>query len=183
MSFRMTNRRAAARRSGSSLLEFTFVGIPLLFALVSVFEISRGMWIYNTLAHGVKQATRYAINHGNNCASPPNNCVITAGAICTRMKDMGTGLEGSKVVNIQLTSASRTLSFTTLTACMASTVVFPSRTIGPTTDVGGHQGNPVEIVARYQFDSSLSMFWPGAGPGKTFGRVYLGASAKEYIQH
>ena len=38
-----------SRCGGQSLVEFTLVGIPLIFVLISVFEISRGMWMYHTL--------------------------------------------------------------------------------------------------------------------------------------
>ena len=39
------------RERGTTLLEFTLVGIPLIFLLISTVEISRGMWQYHTLAH------------------------------------------------------------------------------------------------------------------------------------
>ena len=34
----------------------TLVGIPIIFTLICVFEISRGMWIYHTLAYAVNDA-------------------------------------------------------------------------------------------------------------------------------
>ena len=56
------------RRGGSSLIEFTLVGIPLIFVLLSTFEMARGMWLYHTLAYAARQGTRYAIVHGVNCS-------------------------------------------------------------------------------------------------------------------
>src|SRR5690242_13216787 len=50
--------------SGQSLVEFTFVGIPMIFVLIGTFEISRGMWMYHTLAHAVRDGVRYASVHG-----------------------------------------------------------------------------------------------------------------------
>src|SRR5579871_5563504 len=75
------------KRSGQSLIEFTLVGIPLIFVLISVFEISRGMWIYHTLAYSVKNGVRYASVHGINCVGSatnsklqnPNNCTVNMG--------------------------------------------------------------------------------------------------------
>ena len=77
------NRR---KRLGQSLVEFTFVGIPIIFILISVFEVSRGMWIYQTLAHSVKNGTRYASVHGINCVSTSfnsNNCTVNMGPATT----------------------------------------------------------------------------------------------------
>src|SRR5215471_18790761 len=61
----MTGRRNR-QRGGSSLIEFTLVGIPIIFVLISTFEMSRGMWLYHTLAYAAREGTRYAIVHGVN---------------------------------------------------------------------------------------------------------------------
>ena len=60
-------------RAGQAMVEFTFVGIPLMFTLISIFEVSRGMWIYHTLAYSVKNGVRFASVHGINCV----NCTAT----------------------------------------------------------------------------------------------------------
>ena len=57
------------------MLEFVLVGIPLIFVILSIFEIARGMWTYQTLAFAVREGTRYAIMHGKGCASP-NTCLL-----------------------------------------------------------------------------------------------------------
>ena len=44
-------------RTGSTLIEFTLVGIPLIFVLISTFEMARGMWNYQTLAYAVRAGT------------------------------------------------------------------------------------------------------------------------------
>src|SRR5215831_11346653 len=38
---------------GATTVEMTLVGIPLMFVLVSIFEMSRGMWVYHTVANAV----------------------------------------------------------------------------------------------------------------------------------
>jgi hypothetical protein len=175
--------RKMKNQAGASMLEFTFVGIPLIFVLISIFEISRGMWAFNTLSHSVKEGVRFAIVHGNNCVIPPNNCPVRTSDICTVMRNNGPGLEPARVINIKLNSNTREISYPTLTACLAdNTVIFPSRNPGPTTDNGGAQGNPVGITATYVFDSALAFFWTGQS-GFTFGRIYLPASANERIRY
>src|SRR5882762_5274489 len=67
---RMTRRD---RCRGSNILEFTLVGIPLVFILISTFEMARGMWNYHVMAYAVKEGTRYASVHGNNCTDHATN--------------------------------------------------------------------------------------------------------------
>ena len=66
-------------QSGQSLIEFTFVGIPGMFTLIGIFEISRAMWIYSTLNHAAQEGVRYAIVHGEDCGNNGNNCQVNLG--------------------------------------------------------------------------------------------------------
>ena len=74
----MSNRRRR-QRGGSTVIEFTLVGIPMIFVFISTFEMARGMWIYHSLAYAVKEATRYASVHGASCTTSPNTCGVTIG--------------------------------------------------------------------------------------------------------
>ena len=67
-------RKIRLDEKGSTMLEFTLVAIPLIFVLISTFEIARGMWIYGTVANAVKEGTRFAIVKGADCATAPNAC-------------------------------------------------------------------------------------------------------------
>jgi hypothetical protein len=62
------------------MLEFVLIGIPVIFVLISIFEIARGMWTYHTMAYAVREGVRYASVHGKGCASP-NTCQVTIGQI------------------------------------------------------------------------------------------------------
>ena len=62
------------RRRGSSLVEFTFIGVPMLFAWISVIEMGRGMWNYHTLQYATKVTGEYVAVHGSTCGIPPNAC-------------------------------------------------------------------------------------------------------------
>jgi Flp pilus assembly protein TadG len=107
-------------RKGASFLEFTFVAIPLMFILISIFELSRGMWMYNTLSHALKESVRFAIVHGNSCAEPPNNCTVTTAGICQQLLNAGPGLETSRVLNMTFRSYNRTVSKGTLANCLTT---------------------------------------------------------------
>ena len=182
MSARRGLPQTKQRRSGSSMLEFTLVAIPVIFLLVGIFELARGMWIYNSVAHGVKEATRFAIVHGNNCSYSPNSCTVTIGQICGILQFHAAGLPTGQVVNVTLQRETSIHTFTDLTGCLASTEKFPSQVPGGALNSGGDQGRWVEIRAAYRFNSALAFYWTGKS-GFTFGRFDLGAVSRERIQY
>ena len=49
---------------GNALLEFTLMGIPLIFVLISIVQLSIGLWRYYSLQYAVKAAGSYISMHG-----------------------------------------------------------------------------------------------------------------------
>src|SRR5690242_12175556 len=98
----MANKRRTQTR-GTAFIEFTLVGIPLIFILITTFEMARGMWNYQSLAYAVKTGVRYAVVHGQDCAIAPNNCTVTISQIASVIKSSGVTLPDNLV----------TLTFTT----------------------------------------------------------------------
>ena len=169
------------REQGSTLLEFTLVGIPLIFLLISTVEVARGMWTYATLAHAVRQATRFTIVKGQNCATSPNSCGVTIARIAQEMQQAGVGLDTRSFNNVTFTAYSgRTITHTTLQDCLSDTTSWP--TTPGATDAGAATGADLEISVKYSFRSALSMFWPGAGKASSIGILYFPASSRESIQ-
>lgn len=178
-------RKRNSRRSGASILEFTLVGIPIIFVLISTFEISRGMWVYTTLAHATREGVRFAIVHGKNCGESPNSCLKTIADVATVVRDAGIGLEPSQLdlrfnVNCPISfnpcAASGLGTWKKLSAHLADT----GTTWPP--DGSNDPGLRIEIEAVYPFRSALAMFWPGAGRGRQIGLFNMPASSREAIQ-
>ncbi len=173
----MDARKQTAR--GNALLEFTLVGIPMVFVLISIFEISRGMWIYHTLAHAVRQGTRFVIVHGQNCEVAPNACQKTVAEIAAVIRNGGVGLLPSDLtVTLSNVAGSTTLSTVgpaLLSAHLTNTAVWP-------TSPGSAPGNDIAIAAIYPFRSALALFWPGAGGGMSAGTFDLPAVSRDRIQ-
>ena len=167
----MTPNRANRRR-GSSTLEFTLVGIPLIFVLISTFEMARGMWNYHTIAYAVKEGTRYASVHGSNCAAP-NTCQVTIAQVTRQIVNAGIGLPTNQL-RLTFTSQSGSISCFAST-CLANNTVWPS-------SPGNAVGSTIQIDATYPFSSAISMFWPGAGAGMNAGTVTFPASSRETVQ-
>jgi len=161
------------RRRGSSTLEFTLVGIPLIFVLISTFEMARGMWNYHTIAYAVKEGTRYASVHGTNCATAPNTCTVTIGQVARQIVNAGIGLPTNQL-RLTFTSQSGAISCWA-NACLSNATVWPQ-------SPGNAVGSSIQIDATYQFQSAISMFWPGAGSGSSAGTVTFPASSREIVQ-
>lgn len=166
--------RLLLEERGQAVIEMTLVGIPLIFMLVSIFEIARGMWAYETLAHAVREATRYAIVHGQNCSVAPNSCAITIGNIASRLNSSGIGLPSDEL-NVRITSLTDDIVCNPVSTCLTSSTVFPS-------SGANGVGNPITIAATYNFRSALAMFWPGAATAVSFTAINLPASSTDYIQ-
>jgi len=165
-------KRGTRCRTGQSLIEFTFVGIPLMFVLISIFEISRGMWVYHTLAHATKVAARYSIVHGQNCVAPATNtCAVTIGNIAQIFKDAGVGLnEATTTMNFISQGGTTTC---TLSACLGNSTQWPP--------AGGNAPTQViTIEAVTPFKSAIALFWPGASPVNV-AAVDLPARASERV--
>ncbi len=167
-------RRSRNQHGGSSLIEFTLVGIPVIFVLLSTFELCRGMWIYDTLAASVKAGTRYTVVHGQNCSLTGNTCTVTIAQIAGHIQSAGPGLLPDKL-SLTFTPASGSPVTCALTDCLNNSTTWP-----PASANG--QGSDVTISGRYPFRSMISMLWPDAGRVSTFAPVNFGAASRERIQ-
>lgn len=155
--------------AGNTIVEFTLIGIPLIFVLISTFEMARGMWIYHTMAYAMKEATRFAAVKGQNCSVPPNACSTTVDRIAQEISASALGLIPGEL-NVTLSSPNATITCNPLSSCAGNATVWP-------TDAPGAD---VQVTGIYPFRSALSMLWPGS-PGVVFGTVQFSAYSKEKI--
>jgi hypothetical protein len=162
------------RRRGSSLLEFTFVSIPLIFALISIAEVSRAAWTYHTMAYAVNEGARYVIVHGKGCTTGGNTCGATVSSVTLQIARAATGLDPSGF-NVTLYSANGSVSCTPLEYCVTNMSAWP-----PSGDNG--PGTDIRIAGSYAFTSSLAMFWPGSS-GVTFANFNFPAYSRQSIQY
>jgi Flp pilus assembly protein TadG len=167
----MTMRRR--RQAGATMLEFVLVGIAMIFMLICLFEISRGLWAYHTLAYAIREGTRYAAMHGKDCAAP-NTCTVTVGNIVTYMKNAGGGFDPDNTT-LTFTPQSGSATSDTMTNLASSSTSFPpSGAYAP--------GNTVQITSKYKFKTVLAIMWFGGAPVNDSGTFYLSASSTELIQ-
>jgi TadE-like protein len=175
------------RQRGATLIEFTFVGIPLIFILVSVFEVSRGMWIYETLAYSVREGVRFAEVHGVDCVlntsiGVNNNCQVAPSDIATVIQYYGVGLSP--------TATQVTFSVCTTSNCSGTTNVVGPCALNACPSGSGNYwpntshnqiGTTIRIGITTPFQSAIALFWPGAKP-VSFTEVTLYANSTDNIK-
>ena len=167
-------------RGGNSLLEFTLVGIPLMFVLISIFEMSRGMWIYHSLAHAVKEGTRYTAVRGQNYVRLTGT-TVTYRQVCNDIVASAPGLIANQL-SLTFTSFSGSNGPYTADSCPA-TAWPPVGVDGNGNDLIDNQpGEPVSISATYPFQSAISMFWPGKTKGIQIPTINFPSAATEVMQ-
>lgn len=57
-------KRALAKTRGSTLIEFSLSALMLILVIFGVFELSRMLLVYTTVADAARAGARYAIVHG-----------------------------------------------------------------------------------------------------------------------
>ena len=174
-----------SRCGGQSLVEFTFVGIPLIFVLISVFEISRGMWMYHTLAHSVRDGVRYASVHGYNCTNNGNTCTVTMRQVAAVIRDAAIGLDPANTkLNFYTFPTSTTAKTQVGAQCTLDTTTNPCSTTNtfPPPACNTPKACQVEIDITTPFQSALAMLWPGAKP-VSFASGTLGATSADAVQY
>ncbi|MEQ1949420.1 MAG: TadE family protein [Bryobacteraceae bacterium] len=166
-------------RAGQTMVEFVFVGIPMVFVLISIFEIARGMWMYNTLAHAVREGVRYSSVHGINCVyNPPsvnNNCSKSIAQIARVIQDAGVGIDPAQT-DVRFISQAGAVNCT-LTGCAANSTIWP-----PSTSNANQVGQPIRIEVQTPFRSAIAMFWPGSKT-QSFAAATFPASSTDIVQY
>jgi Flp pilus assembly protein TadG len=139
---------------GASLVEMTLVGIPVLFTLILTFEMSRGMWIYSTLAYAAREATRYVVTHGQNCLVVPGSstaCPITAQDLGNVISQAATGLI-PKDLTVTFTSEADSFTCTDDDLINNNTGNCTGTVNNPIPFTGGNVvGHPISVSLLYPF--------------------------------
>jgi len=141
-------------RRGNTLIEFTLLGIPVIFLTISVFSISIDMWEFHELPHAVEMTARYAATHGQGCTQGTNTCGITVANMVTYFEGQNISLLPS-LVNVTFTDGSGSTSCAPLTNCESSSAVFPSAGYNAA-------GQDVTVYATYTLRNPVAMFWPSS---------------------
>ena len=157
---------------GIALIEFTIVGIPVIFLTTSIIDMSLESWNFHSMVYAIEVADRYACAHGKTCSKGGNTCTIKVQDVASMISHQALGLDPSSM-NVILTTNSATTNCFPLNACFSNTTQFPS-----TTD--NNVGLDIKISATYTMHNPVSMLWFGSA-GTSIGSFTVGATTRQNI--
>jgi Flp pilus assembly protein TadG len=169
--------RQRENRKGNATLEFTLVGLPLIFVLLSVASMCFGMFTLHTMQEAVEQGARYTITHGSTCSLGANSCSTTVGTIADAIASAAPGVINNSL-NVTLIPNSGTghqTSCNPVSICHGNSTTWP-----PATNSDNNVGNDIVITADFTYTSPIAMFWPGTGATR-FGTVAFHAISRQRL--
>jgi Flp pilus assembly protein TadG len=137
------------------MVEFALICVPLLFCIISVLEIARGMWHYHTIQFATKATGAYISVHGSTCNIPPNSCVIKVNDIVRAFQDAATGIQASDVKLTLTTQSGAVTTCQTLGGCSTNNTIWPPNS--PSQSPDNVAGKQFTVRAEYTFRTALSM--------------------------
>lgn len=162
-------RRKSLR--GNALIEFTLLGVPLLFMTIGIVAVSLDMWEYHNLAYSTEATARYIIVHGASCSANSNSCTIRVKDVSAFFESQSMALNRSQVI-VTLTDGSGATTCNPVTACDTNTAQFPNATYNSV-------GSDVTVKATYILKNPLAMYWPpNRDPANDF---TVGATSRQRI--
>ena len=91
----MSTDRTRTTQSGQSTLEFALTLPILLLAIAGLFDFTRAIYNYNTLAEIAREGTRYAMVHGSDSTSPVGPGQDAA--LIDHVKSFATAMDPSRI--------------------------------------------------------------------------------------
>jgi Flp pilus assembly protein TadG len=165
-------------KRGNVTLEFSLVGIPLIFILISVAGMTFAMMTVHTMQEAVEQGARYAVTHGKTCTTGSNSCSVTIGTLASIVAAQAAGINSSSMVVTFTPDSGSTnaISCNPLSSCVGDATVWP-----PSGD--NNPGKDLVISADYTYATPIAMFWPGAGGSNKFGSVTFHAYSRQRVMY
>lgn len=160
------------KQRGSQTLEFTLVGLPLIFILFSIANMSFSMMTMHTMQEAVEQGARMVSTRGSTCSSGGNTCTVTVQQIADFIASNAAGIspQNLKVTLQPAGDSANTITCDKLNSCQSScsggcntnrTTVWPA-----STNSDNSPGKDIIITADCSVASPIYMFWAGVTGGE-----------------
>jgi Flp pilus assembly protein TadG len=157
---------------GSTVLEFTLVGVPMVFVFMGIAAMGFTMWTYQTLAYATKELNRYIAVHGTHCGSGTNSCKLTVGNVATAAESYAIGLS-SGTLKLTLTSPSTTYSCSPVSSCTSNSNPWP-----PSAD--STVGTAIQVRMQYEVNPAFTMMWTDEKTAM-YGSYNIGSYSKQRV--
>jgi hypothetical protein len=177
MTKQQLTRRGRSSRAGSAQLEFALCAIFVIFLLISIVDMARGLWINHTLAEAVRDGTRYAIVKGRKYVNPNNDQRLPGARLQNTLNVVRRGAIGLDPNLLELRFEAEG---SAPILCNPGCSVDPASTNWPPDGAVSDKGHEIGIRARYPYNSLVVMYFPG-GQGVRFGQYVLGSTSRARI--
>lgn len=157
-------------RGGNALIEFSLLGIPIIFITIAIVAMGLNMWEFHNLAYATEATARYISMHGVNCQS---TCSLTIQASANFFETQALALDPS-VVKVVFTDGSGPTTCNPVNSCSTNTANFPSQS-GAYNAVGGD----ITVSATYLLKNPIALYWPP--DRESSGDFTVGAVSKQRI--
>jgi len=162
------------RQRGNALVEFTLLGIPMTFILISIVSVSIGMWEYQNLAWAVDQTARYGTMHGVTCTQNSNSCTINVGNMASYFISSASALNPG-TVSVSFTDGSGVATTCNpVNTCTSNATQFPGTAYNSI-------GSDIKVTATYSVPNPIAVYWPGQGSVSSQ-NFTLGATSRQRIE-
>jgi Flp pilus assembly protein TadG len=157
----MRNRN---KERGSQTLEFTLIGLPLIFLLFSIIHMCFAMMTFHTMQEAVEQGARFVATRGSTCASGSNTCNVTVQQIADVVATSSPGIAASNLKLTLTTNSGTSVVCDKINTCTSSCSSGCSGNKGnkwpdPTT-TDSNPGKDIIISADVtSLPSPMYMFW------------------------
>lgn len=169
--------RRARSNSGQAQIEFALCAVFVIFLLISMVDLARGLWINHTLAEAVRDGTRYAMVRGNNYVDKSKPPARLSDAKLSDVRQVvlrsAVGLSPGEL-NLRFESEGSVIN------CPGSTCPSGTLTQNWPPDSYANGGLEIGISATYPYRSLVVIYFPGI-KGFMFGAQQLGSVARERI--
>lgn len=158
--------RERNKERGSQTLEFTLVGLPLVFLLFSIANMCFAMMTLHTMQEAVEQGARFVSTRGSTCSSGTNTCSVTVQQIAGIVASSAPGIAASnlKVAMIPASGSANQISCSPISTCLSSCSAGCSgsrTTVWPTSGSSDNSpGKDIIITADViNLPTPMYMFW------------------------
>jgi Flp pilus assembly protein TadG len=179
-------RRDRSKERGNQTLEFTLIGLPLVFMLFSIANMCFAMLTLHTMQEAVEQGARYVVTRGSTCSSGTNTCTATVQQIAGTIANSAAGISPSNLnVSLIPATAGNTVTCNPLSSCLAScpsgcnasrTNVFPG-----SASSDNSPGKEIVVSADCSVASPIFMYWPGSGTGEKMNSTSFHAYSRQRV--
>ncbi len=139
------------------------------------------MWMYHSLAHVSKEASRFLVVHAKECQARVSCAAeATLQEFGNRLRYHGVGLEPGQL-EIQVFRVVGSTETQVVGSAGGYRTVASMASDSNVWDAVAEGGDGVHVVVRHPFRSALAMFWPGGRP-VNFTLVTLGAHSWDTVQ-